>query len=189
VSQPRRHRLFVTVILLAFGFIVIAGGVVLALSEGKSLGAAIIGSLLALTAFVLLLRTDTELLIRVLRGLQLLLPIVAFAVTTLMMGKTAGTIRFDEVAAQVIIVLLLVLAVDARFFRLKKDRDRLDVVAIVYTMVLLGSGEFYALRGLLTSDPARAETIAGAVAAGFVAVAVIAMTGAESEGSGIGSGS
>jgi hypothetical protein len=184
MKPSTRQRLLVTAIILALGLIIIAGGVALALAEGMHLAAALISTPLVLAVFVLLLRTDTELLVRVLHGLQLFLPIAAFGLTTLLMGRIAGTVSFDEVSAQVIIVLLLALAVDARFFRLRAGRDRLDVVAILYTVLLLAVGEYYALQGLLTSNPARAETIAGAIAAGFTAVAVTAMIGAESAGDG-----
>jgi hypothetical protein len=103
--------------------------------------------------------------------------ILAFSLTSALMGKTAGTLHFDEVGAQFLIVLLLALALDARFFRLQTGRDSLDVVAICFTMVLLAAGEFYALKGLLTEEPLRAEMIAGAIAAGFTAVAITALTG------------
>jgi hypothetical protein len=42
-------------------------------------------------------------------------PIVAFSLISLLMGKTSGSLRFDEVGAQILIVLLLALAIDARF--------------------------------------------------------------------------
>jgi hypothetical protein len=184
MSPATRQRLLVTAILLALALILVAGGVAVALAEGMRLEAALITTPLVLAVFVLFLRTDTALLIRLLAGLQLFLPIAAFALTTLLMGKTAGTVRFDEVGAQVIIVLLLALAVDARFFRLRADRDRLDVLAILYTVLLLAVGEYLALRGLLTSDPTRAEMVAGAIAAGFTAVAGSALTGAESDATG-----
>lgn len=182
MGPTTRQRLLVTAILLALGLLIVAGGVALALAEGMHFPAALIGTSFVLAAFILLLQTDIGLLVRVLRGLQLFFPIAAFSLTTLLMGKTAGTVRFDEIAAQVIIVLLLALAIDARFFRLRAGRDRLDVAAILYTMLLLAVGEFYAFKGLLTSHPGRAETIAGAIAAGFIAVAITAMTGAESAG-------
>jgi hypothetical protein len=132
-----------------------------------------------LAAFVLfaLLRTEVEPLIGALRALEVALPILAFTLTTTFMGETTGTRAFDEVGAQVLIVLLLALAIDARFFRLSAERDRLDVAAICFTMLLLAVGEFYALRGLLSDAPGHAEMIAGAIAAGFTAVAVTAMTG------------
>lgn len=180
MGSSTRQRLLVTAILLALGLLIVAGGVALALDEGAHFPAALIGTVVVLIAFVLLLRIDIGLFIHALRGLQPILPIVTFSLTSLLMGKTTGTVRFDEIAAQVIVVLVLALAIDARFFRLRADRDRLDVVAILYTMLLLAIGELYALKGLLASHPARAETVAGAIAAGFTAVAVTAMTGVES---------
>ena len=114
-----------------------------------------------------------------LRALDVALPVLAFTLTTTFMGETAGTRAFAEVGAQVLIVLLLALAIDARFFRLRAGRDRLDVAAICFTMLLLAVGEFYALRGLLSGVPGHAEMIAGAIAAGFAAVAVTALTGGD----------
>jgi hypothetical protein len=180
MKPSTRQRLVVTAILLALGLLIVVGGVALALGEGARFPAALIDTVVVLIAFVLLFRADIRLLIHALRGLQPILPIVAFSLTSLLMGKTTGTVRFDEIAAQVIVVLVLALAIDARFFRLRADRNRLDVVAILYTMLLLAIGELYALKGLLASHPAHAETIAGAIAAGFTAVAVTAMTGIES---------
>lgn len=142
---------------------------------------ALVGSLLAFALIVLLLRTDTELIVRLLGSLQMLGPVLAFTILSTVMGKTAGTLSFDEVSAQVLIVLLLALAVDARFFRLRPGQDRLDVIVVLYTMLLLAVGEFLALKGLLTSHPVRAEMIAGAIAAGFTAVAIAALTGADQD--------
>ncbi|HET8565847.1 MAG TPA: hypothetical protein VFL77_05175 [Solirubrobacterales bacterium] len=180
MSSTTRQRVIVTGILLAIGLLMVAAGVAIALAEGRHLVASLITTVVAIAAFVVLLRTDTGLLVRILSGLRLLLPIVAFSLTTILMGKTAGTVRFDEVGAQVIIVLLLALAIDARFFRLRAGSDRLDVSAILFTMLLLAVGEYYALKGLLGARSTSAETIAGSIAAGFTAVAVTAMAGAES---------
>jgi hypothetical protein len=177
--HPTRHqRFFAVAILLALAAVVVAAGVAFFLAEGAHLAGALGGTLFALIIVVALLRTDTELLIRALRGLQVLGPIVAFSLISLLMGKTSGSLHFDEVGAQILIVLLLALAVDARFFRLRAGRDRLDVAAILFTMSLLAVGEYYSLNALLTDHPAHAEMIAGAIAAGFAAVAITALTGA-----------
>lgn len=184
MNSTTHQRLLIAAILIALGLLITSGGVALALSEGVHFPAALAGTFSILVVFVLILKTDTGFLIRLLSGLRLVLPISVFAFTTLLMGKTTGTVRFDEVGAQVIIVLLLALAIDARFFRLHAGRDKFDVAVILYTVLLLATGEFYALKGLLTSHPVRAEMIGGAIAAGFTAVAVTAMAAAESVGDG-----
>jgi hypothetical protein len=46
-------------------------------------------------------------------------------------------------------------------------------------MSLLAVGEYYSLNALLTDHPAHAEMISGAIAAGFAAVAITALTGAD----------
>jgi hypothetical protein len=81
----------------------------------------------------------------------------------------------------VIVVLLLALALEARFFRLRRARERLELGAMLFTMLLLGSGEFYALHGVAVAHSEHADLIAGAIAAGFVAVAITAFTGSGSD--------
>ncbi len=179
MKPPPRQRLLTIAVLFALAALLLTVGVALALLEGQKFSGALVGSLLAFALIVLLLRTDTELIVRLLGSLQMLGPVLAFTILSTVMGKTAGTLSFDEVSAQVLIVLLLALAVDARFFRLRSGQDRLDVIVVLYTMLLLAVGEFLALRGLLTSHPARAEMIAGAIAAGFTAVAIAALTGTD----------
>jgi O-antigen ligase len=116
---------------------------------------------------------------RALDGLRLFLPIVAFALVSQLAGEPRASRPFDEVAAQVIPVLLLALALEARFFRLHRIREPLDLAAALFTMLVLGCGEFYAFQGTLANRPEHAGLIGGAVAAGFVAVAVAALTGPE----------
>jgi hypothetical protein len=133
--------------------------------------------LLGGSAMWVLLRLDPDRLKEELEFLQAGLPIIAFAVFSLMVDHNSGTVGFDGVAAQIIVVLLLVLAIDARFFRLRKDHDRFDRAATLFTMILLGAGEYYALQSLIENHPRHTEMVAGAIAAGFVAVAVTALLG------------
>jgi hypothetical protein len=174
-----RQRILTAAVLLALALLTAGGGVAIFLAQGSNLVTALVTVPVVIAGFLALLRTDTAKIISLFSALQLFLPIAAYGVTYLLMGKTAGTPNFDEIGAQIIIVLLLALAIDARFFRLRVGRDRLDVAGILYVVVVLAVGEYYALRGLLT-EPAHAEMIAGAIAAGFTAVAVSALIGAES---------
>jgi hypothetical protein len=141
-----------------------AGPVTLALS-----------GLLPFVVIMILIRVDVATVLRSLPTLGAILPVFAFSLVTLLMGQTSATHSFDEIGAQVIVVLLLALAIDARFFRLSASRDRLEIAAVAFTMMVLAVGEYYALRGLLSEEPRHAEMIAGAIAAGFAAVAVTAM--------------
>jgi MFS family permease len=131
----------------------------------------------ALLSFWALFSLDPDRLREHLEFARAGLPIVAFAVCTVFVEPSSGTLGFDEVGAQIVVVLLLVLAIDTRFFRLRKDRDGLDRAAILFTMILLGAGEYYALQSLIDDQPRHSEMVAGAIAAGFVAVAVTALVG------------
>lgn len=177
MADKARRYLFVFLLAVLCAALMLATVAMIGSSKAGPLGFAA-AAILLLFAGLALLRTEVELLIATLRGLEVALPVFAFLITTTLMGETIGTRAFHEVGAQVLIVLLLALAIDARFFRLSARRDRLDVAAICFTMTLLAVGEFYALRGLLSAAPAHAEIIAGAIAAGFSAVAVTAMAGA-----------
>ena len=112
----------------------------IASSDSGPAGLALAGLLAAFLLFILL-RTEVELLIVALRGLELALPVFRLYDHHDIHGETVGTKAFDEVGAQVLIVLLLALAIDARFFRLSTSRDRLDVAAICSTMLLLAVSE------------------------------------------------
>jgi hypothetical protein len=68
-------------------------------------------------------------------------------VASLFIGSSQGTTAFDEIGAQVIVVLLLALALEARFFRLHRVREPLELGATLFTMLVLGAGEFYASIG------------------------------------------
>jgi hypothetical protein len=164
--------------MILLGILLLGGGILFVISSASagpvSLAIAVIG---AGGVVLLLLRLDIGRFLAALEILGVVLPIAAYVAVTDLMKPTVGTLRFAEVGAQVIVVLLLALAVDARFFRLRPDRDRLETAAILLTMMLLASGEYYALRALLTGDPRHSEVIAGAIAAGFTGVAVTAIMG------------
>lgn len=174
----RRDRVAIAIAALALVPLLLLALIDLA-RLGSSGPVVLIAALLLLAGFLWsLLRIDVEALIGVLRGGQVAAPVIVFSLTSTLMGETAGTLGFDEIGAQVLIVLLLALALDARFFRLQTGRnDRLEIAAILFTMLLLALGEYYALRGLLTEEPKSAEMIASAIAAGFTAVAVTALSG------------
>jgi hypothetical protein len=149
---------------------------VVARSEGSPL-AALFAAIAVGVVMVPAARADIAATVRVLDGLRVFLPIVGFLLVTSWIGTAAGTLKFDEIGAQVIAVLLLALALDARFFWLRSDRDRLDALGTCFIMVALATGEYYALKGLFMGTPQHGEMVAGAIAAGFIGVAITALAG------------
>jgi hypothetical protein len=170
-------RAIVTAVLFLLVASLIVGGVIQFARDASNPVGAVAGVLLAFGLWGLVRRTEAAFLLRVLDGLRFFLPIVAFLLTMELVGDSTGTIAFDEVAAQIIAVFLLALALEARFFRLHRVREPLDLAGALFTIVLLGSGEFYALQGIASERPLHANLIGGAIAAGFVAVAIAALTG------------
>jgi hypothetical protein len=170
-------RAIVTAALLLLGAFLIVGGIIQFAQNVSNPVSAAVGVLLALGLLELVRRTEAAFLLRVLDGLRFFLPIVAFLLTMELVGDSTGTVPFDEVAAQIIAVFLLALALEARFFRLHRVREPLDLAGALFTILMLGSGEFYALQGIASERPLHANLIGGAIAAGFVAVAITALTG------------
>jgi hypothetical protein len=135
------------------------------------------GILLAVGLVALIRKIDALALLRALEGMRLFLPIVAFQLASWSVGRFSGTEVFNEVAAQVIPVFLLALALEARFFHLHRVKEPLDLGAMLFTLVLLGIGEFYALQAVATERPDHTDMVSGALAAGFVAIAIAALIG------------
>jgi hypothetical protein len=127
--------------------------------------------------FLALVRSDLDSLISVIDELRFALPLFAYLLIWTFVGSSPGTPTFHEIAAQIIVILLLALAIDARFFRLRNSRDRMDKAGILFTMSVLAIGEFFALHSVGTGHPKYAGVVAGAIAAGFVAVATSAFVG------------
>jgi hypothetical protein len=162
---------------LAVALALVVWAVVSFVADAPSPASAVLGAMGAAGLFWLMQRMNVE---RVIDGLELAgnaLPVFAYLLVAAMMGETRGSLAFAEVGAQVIVVLLLVLAIDARFFRLRTDRDRLEVSATIVTLLILAAGEYYALDGVITEQPRHSEMVAGAIAAGFAALLVIALLG------------
>jgi hypothetical protein len=123
------RRLSAYAVLFFIAGLLIAGAIAnVARSTAGPVGIAM-GALMALCVWVLWSRADIELLLRALDTLRAVLPLVAFTVVATMVGSSRGTVAFDEMGAQIIVVLLLALAIDARFFRLRAGKDRLDLAA------------------------------------------------------------
>jgi hypothetical protein len=167
--------------------ILMVSGGVMVLDTAANLWAILLAMAMAGAVSLFAARVQIEAMVRVLEALRLLVPIVVFAITGALIGSQKGTLAFDQIGAQLIVVLLLALALEARFFRVRGTDERVDVMASLLVMALLAAGEAYAMGAVLSGKPGHAEMVGGAIAAGFAAVAVSAVLGparraAESEG-------
>lgn len=130
-----------------WGAIVFTAGLTLALMIGSAVAtltrsgagsvALVIAALLAFGLIALMMRVELALALRQFEGLGAVLPVFAFSLATLLVGRTPATPAFNEIGAQVIVVLLLALAIDARFFRLRAGRDRVEGAGVAFTMLAL----------------------------------------------------
>jgi hypothetical protein len=180
-SRLKRMGALLILSLLAV-LLVVVGLIELSHSSAGPLGSA--GSvLLTLALWALIVRTDAQVLLRRLNEARLFLPVLAFVIATFFIGDARGSAAFHEIGAQVIVVLLLALALEARFFRLHRVREPLDLAVTLFTMLILGCGEFYAFQSIASENPAHADMVGGAIAVGFVAVAVAALVGPSGESS------
>lgn len=103
-------------------------------------------------------------------------PFVVFvAVTWPLPQESAPTMRFQEQASQIILVLLVGYAIEAGAIRWR-DRPVNWILSLMTAAILL-IGEVYALVGLATDNPDHADIIAGAMAAGVAAILIAAIQG------------
>ena len=151
---------------------------ILEIAENKSGPITGIVALLLAVGFLAFLRfVDVDALLRGLEALRFAAPIFAYVGVSLFVGDKKGATTFNEVAAQIIVVLLLALAIETRFFQIRSELGWLERGSILFTFLVLAAGEWYALRGLLIDEPAPAQVTAGAIAAGFAAIGVGALAG------------
>ena len=123
-------------------------------------------------------RSPPEATRQVLAALGLVVPVLAFVITLYAIGDAQPrSLAFHESAAQVIPVLALALAVDARVFSLRRVHDGGDVVVALALVGFLAGGEYEALRALYSGAPERADIVGAAIAAGFAGLASAALTG------------
>jgi hypothetical protein len=101
--------------------------------------------------------------------------LVFVAVTWPLPRESAETLRFQEQASQIILVLLIGYVIEAGAIRW---RDRpVNWILSLMTVGILLAGEVYALVDLATDSPDHADIIAGSMAAGVVAILVAAIQG------------
>ena len=100
---------------------------------------------------------------------------VFVAVTWPLPQESAESLRFQEQASQIILVLLIGYVIEAGAIRW---RDRpVNWILSLMTVGILLAGEIYALVDLATDNPDHADIIAGSMAAGVVAILIAAIQG------------
>jgi hypothetical protein len=103
-------------------------------------------------------------------------PAITFiAITWPLAKESSGTMRFQEQASQIILVLLIGYVIEAGALRWR--RQSVDWMLSLVTVLILLVGEVYALVSLATDNPNHADIVAGALAAGVVAILTAAIQG------------
>ena len=94
--------------------------------------------------------------------------------------QESESLRFQEQASQIILVLLIGYAIEAGAIRWR-DRPVNWILSLMTAGILL-AGEIYALIDLATDSPDHADIIAGSMAAGVVAILIAAIQGSAQRG-------
>jgi hypothetical protein len=102
--------------------------------------------------------------------------LVFVAVTWPLPQESSDSLRFQEAASQIILVLLIAYGIEAGAIRW--SRRPLNWVLSLMTVAILLAGEVYALIDLATDTPDHADIIAGSMAAGVTAILIAAVQGA-----------
>jgi len=193
ITPPRKPRSIVASAALAVASVV-----------GLVLGGAVIGPLIALVGLVWLvtytlrrvganppepprprlsiawLREVWDYLGRLIVWAAPIVPFVAPAITfiavTWPLPKESEGLLFQEQASQILLVLLIGFVIEAGALRWR--RQAVDWMLSLVTVLILLAGEVYALVALHNNDPNHADIIAGAMAAGVVAILTAAIQGA-----------
>jgi hypothetical protein len=103
-------------------------------------------------------------------------PAVAFIAVTWPLPKESEGLLFQEQSSQILLVLLIGFVIEAGALRWR--RQAVDWLLSLVTVLILLAGEIYALVALYNNDPNHADIIAGAMAAGVVAILTAAIQGA-----------
>lgn len=102
-------------------------------------------------------------------------PAITFVAVTWPLAESSASLRFQEQASQILLVLLIGYVIEAGALRWR--RKSVDWLLSLVTVLILLVGETYALIALATDDPAHADIVAGAMAAGVVAIGTAAVQG------------
>jgi hypothetical protein len=104
------------------------------------------------------------------------LAIKAFLLTLVLTENHEAGAAFHSAAAQVIPILVLALALEARMLGLRMQ-DHIDRGLSLPVLAFIGLGEYKALAALVADEPAPIDQVSGAIAAGFVAVVLTGLIG------------
>lgn len=102
-------------------------------------------------------------------------PAITFVAVTWPLAESSASLRFQEQASQIILVLLIGYVIEAGALRWR--RQSVDWMLSLVTVLILLVGETYALISLATDDPSHADIVAGSMAAGVVAILTAAVQG------------
>jgi hypothetical protein len=112
-----------------------------------------------------------------------LVPFLVFvAVTWPLPQESSDSLRFQEQASQIILVLLIAYGIEAGAIRWRSRP--VNWILSLMTVAILLTGEVYALVDLATDSPDHADIIAGAMAAGVAAILIAAVQGASTSPAG-----
>lgn len=103
-------------------------------------------------------------------------PAITFIAVTWPLPKESEGLLFQEQASQILLVLLIGYVIEAGALRWR--RQAVDWLLSLVTVLILLAGEIYALVGLYDNNPNHADIVAGAMAAGVVAILTAAIQGA-----------
>ncbi len=107
-------------------------------------------------------------------------PFLVFVAVTWPLAQESASLRFQEQASQIILVLLIGYAIEAGAIRWRERP--VNWILSLMTVGILLAGETYALIDLATDTPDHADIIAGAMAAGVVAILIAAIQGSVQRG-------
>jgi hypothetical protein len=102
-------------------------------------------------------------------------PFLVFVAVTWPLARESASLRFQEQASQIILVLLVGYAIEAGAIRWR-ERPVNWILSLMTAGILL-AGEVYALVDLATDSPDHADIIAGSMAAGVMAILIAAIQG------------
>jgi hypothetical protein len=102
-------------------------------------------------------------------------PALTFIAVTWPLPAASESMRFQEQASQIVPVLLIGYVIEAGALRWRSQS--VDWLLSLVTVLILIVGEIYALVALATDDPNHADIVAGAMAAGVVAIITAAIQG------------
>ena len=107
------------------------------------------------------------------------LPIVSFVATLVVLEDGDGSIPFHSTAGEIIPVLLLAIAIEAKGFARRRLRTGTQLGAALSTMLLLAYGGGEALQSLWKNEAHDGDVVGAALVAGFVGVLVVWWLGEE----------